>query len=204
VGIIGYGSIGRNIAKVLSGFNVKIITLNSKKKITQAEKSQVDLGYLISGTGDPLGEFPLKWYSSGDFEEKKKFFEQSDVVVVVAPYKPSTKHLVDAEAIRQMKKTAFIVNVARGELIDQDALIKALKNKAIGGAALDVVTPEPYPSDGALLTEFTSKEDREMLVLTPHVSGYTDKYVRRVVEIFCENVNRLENGKPLVNFVDRS
>ena len=110
---------------------------------------------------------------------------------------------MDATALGYMKKTSLIVNIARGELIDQDALIEALEKKEIGGAALDVFTPEPYPPDGKLLTEFGKKDDRERVVLTPHISGHTDKYIDRVIEILVENLHRLEKGKTLLNLVDR-
>ena len=202
VGIIGYGAIGRNVAKLLTGFNVNIITLNSSRKSTPEQRRQKE-EFTVPGTGDIPGDIPSKWYSSKEPDDKKKFFEDADVVVVAAPYTRATKHLVDATALGYMKKTSLIVNIARGELIDQDALIKALEKKEIGGAALDVMTPEPYPSDGALLTEFGKKDDRERVVLTPHISGHTNQYTKRVIEILKENLNRLEEGKTLLNLVDR-
>jgi len=203
VGIIGYGAIGRNVAKLLTGFNVNVITLNSSKKSTPGERRQKP-EFTVPGSGDIPGDIPKRWYSSNDAEEKKKFFEDSDVVVVTAPYTPATKHLVDAKSIGYMKNTALIVNIARGELIDQDALIEALEKKEIGGAALDVMTPEPYPSDGPLLKEFGGKEDRERVVLTPHISGHTENYTRYVVEILEENLNRLVKGETLLNLIDKS
>jgi len=202
VGIVGYGAIGRNVAKLLTGFNVKIITLNSSRKSTPEERHQKK-EFTVPGTGDIPGDIPSKWYSSAIPEDKRRFFEDADVVVISAPYTPATKHLVDAKALGSMKKTSLVVNISRGELIDQDALIKALKNKEIGGAALDVVTPEPYPAGGALLTKFGKKDDRERLVLTPHISGHTDRYTERVMKILQENLNRLEKGKTLMNWVDR-
>lgn len=203
VGIVGYGAIGRNVAKLLTGFNVNVTTLNASRKEGPGERQQKET-FTVPGTGDLNGDIPSKWYSSNDPQDKKEFFETSDVVVVTAPLTHSTRHLVDAKAIGQMKKTAFVVNIARGELIDQDALISALEKKEIGGAALDVITPEPYPSDGELLTKFRGKEDRDRVILTPHVSGHTDKYNDRVLEIFYENINRLESGKPLLNVISVS
>ena len=202
VGIVGYGAIGRNVAKLLTGFNVNVITLNSSRKSTPDERRQKP-EFTVPGTGDIPGDIPKRWYSSNDAEEKKKFFEESDVVVVTAPYTPATKHLVDAKAIGYMKKTALIVNIARGELIDQVALIKALEKKEVGGAALDVMTPEPYPSDGPLLTEFGGKNDRERVVLTPHISGHTENYTDYVVQILEANLNRLFKGETLLNLIDK-
>jgi phosphoglycerate dehydrogenase-like enzyme len=202
VGIIGYGAIGRNVGRLLSGFHVNIITLNSSRKSTPEERRQKP-EFTVPGTGDIPGDIPTKWYSSNEPDDKKKFFEEADVVVVTAPYIPSTRHLVDATALGYMKKTSLIVNIARGELIDQDALIEALEKKEIGGAALDVVTPEPYPSDGALLTKFGKKDDRERVVLTPHISGHTDRYTVRIVAILKENLDRLLEGKTLLNLIDR-
>jgi phosphoglycerate dehydrogenase-like enzyme len=203
VGIVGYGAIGRNVAKLLTGFNLDVVTLNSSPKDTSEKRRQSE-GYTVPGTGDVPGDIPSKWYTSSDPEEKKKFFESSDVVVVTAPYTPATKHLVDATALGYMKKTALLINVARGELVDQDALIAALEKKEIGGAALDVLTPEPYPATGDLLKKgIGGKDDRERLVLTPHISGHTNKYTERVVEILRQNIHRLAEGKPLLNVIDR-
>jgi len=202
VGIVGYGAIGRNVARLLTGFNVDIITLNSSKKHTPEERRQKE-EFTVPGTGDIPGDIPVAWYSSADPSEKSKFFSESDAVVIAAPYTPATYHLVDSVSLKAMKKTAVIVNIARGELIDQDALVTALKNKEIGGAMLDVVTPEPYPKDGPLLTDFPDPDDRERLVLTPHISGHTEKYNERVLEILLENLGRLERGETLLNLIDR-
>jgi len=202
VGIVGYGAIGRNVARLLTGFNVDIITLNSSKKRTPEERRQKE-EFTVPGTGDIPGDIPVAWYSSVDPADKSQFFSDSDAVVVTAPYTPATYHLIDAVALKAMKKTAVIVNIARGELIDQEALVTALKNKEIGGAMLDVVTPEPYPKDGPLLTDLPGPGDRERLVLTPHISGHTEKYNERVLEILLENLGRLERGERLLNLIDR-
>lgn len=203
VGIVGYGAIGRNVAKLLTGFNVNVITLNSSKKSTPEERRQKP-EFTVPGTGDISGDIPKRWYSSNDVDEKRKFFEESDVVVVTAPYTPATKHLLDAKSIGYLKKTALVVNIARGELIDQDALVKALEEKEIGGAALDVMTPEPYPSDGALLKEFGGKTDRERVILTPHISGHTENYTNYVVQILEQNLSRLSKGETPLNLIDKS
>ena len=202
VGIVGYGAIGRNIARLLTGFNVDVITLNSTQKKTREERRQKE-EFTVPGTGDIPGDIPKEWYSSNHPEDKTRFFAESDVVVVTAPYTPATKHLVDAAALKAMKQHAVIVNIARGELIDQDALVAALKNKKIGGAMLDVVTPEPYPKDGPLLTDLPDEGDRERLIMTPHISGHTEKYHGRVLEILVENLARLESGETLLNLIDR-
>jgi phosphoglycerate dehydrogenase-like enzyme len=202
VGIVGYGAIGRNIANLLTRFNVNIITLNSTVKKTPEDRRGRE-EYTPAGTGDIPGDIPSKWYSSNEPEEKHEFFHQSDVVVVTAPYTPATKHLVDAKALKAMKDTALIVNIARGELIDQDALVKALQKNEIGGAALDVFTPEPYPDDGAFLTEFNGSEWRDKVLLTPHVSGHSNRYNERVLEITEKNLERLEKGQTLLNLLDR-
>jgi phosphoglycerate dehydrogenase-like enzyme len=111
---------------------------------------------------------------------------------------------VDATALGHMKKTSLLINIARGELVDQEALVAVLERKEIGGAALDVFTPEPYPADGDLLKKgLGGKDDRERLVLTPHVSGHTTEYNKRVIEILQENLKRLDKGKTLLNLIDR-
>jgi phosphoglycerate dehydrogenase-like enzyme len=120
---------------------------------------------------------------------------ECDYVVVAVPLTAESRHLVGEAELRAMKPNAVIVNIARGPVIDQPALIRALKAGAIGGAALDVTDPEPLPPDSELW-------GLDNVMITPHVSGGTPKYMDRAIELFCDNLRRYLAGEPLRNIVD--
>jgi len=104
--------------------------------------------------------------------------------------------LIDEELLRAMKRDAFLVNVGRGPVIDETALIKALRKGWIAGAGLDVFDQEPLPADSPLWSMGN-------VLLSPHVSGFTPHYDDRAVDLFCANLKRYLAGKPLLNEVDR-
>jgi phosphoglycerate dehydrogenase-like enzyme len=95
-----------------------------------------------------------------------------------------------------MKPTACIINIGRGDLIDQEALLRALDEKLIAGAGLDVTTPEPLPKESKLW-------DFDNVILSPHISGGMEDYMLRATELFCENLERYLSGKKLLNVIDR-
>ena len=95
-----------------------------------------------------------------------------------------------------MKPTAYIINISRGGLIDEKALIKALQEKWIAGAGLDVTASEPLPADSPLW-------DFDNVILSPHVSGGMENYVARATDVFCENLRRYINGKRLLNIINK-
>lgn len=142
VGIIGYGSIGRRLAKLLKGFNCRILAY------------------------DP---FPNKEAAAADGVELvslEEIFRQSDAISMHVPYTEQTHHLVNKETLAMMKPTAVVINTARGNLIDEDALYEALKSGQIAGAGVDVFAKEPLPVDSPLFTLNNA-------ILTPHVSSQT-------------------------------
>jgi phosphoglycerate dehydrogenase-like enzyme len=120
----------------------------------------------------------------------------SDVVVIAAPHTPETRQLIGPAEIAAMKSGAFLINVARGKLIDDDALIEALKGGRIGGAALDVFTREPLHSASPYW-------DMPNVIVTPHTSGAMQDYWTPLVDLFCENLRRFESERPLLNVVDK-
>ena len=181
------------MAKLVSAFNPSAIyALNHQKKVTPAQRKQ-RREFVVSGSGDPEGHLPTEWFGKDELEE---FCAKCDAIVVCSPLTESTRGMLSTSAFNAMKESAVIVNIARGEIIDQDALIVALKEKKIGGALLDVVTPEPLPSDSPLLSA-------PNMILTPHVSGFSTRYMQRVLDLLEENLTRLENKQPLFNCVDR-
>jgi phosphoglycerate dehydrogenase-like enzyme len=120
---------------------------------------------------------------------------QSDYVVIAVPLTPESRGLIGGAELAAMKPTARIVNIARGAVIDQAALIAALKAGRIAGAALDVFEQEPLPPESELWS-------LENVILTPHISGGTPVYMKRAVALFCDNLRRYLDGEPLLNAVD--
>jgi phosphoglycerate dehydrogenase-like enzyme len=122
---------------------------------------------------------------------------QCDYVVLAVPLTRETRGMIGEQELRAMKRTTYLVNIARGEVCDESALIHALQNGWIAGAGLDVFTQEPLPETSPLWT-------MPNVILTPHLSGFSPNYERRAVDIFCENLRRYIAGQPLLNVVDKS
>jgi phosphoglycerate dehydrogenase-like enzyme len=186
LGIIGYGSIGREVARLARCFGMRILALKRRPAQT------ADAGYAPAGQGDPAGELPAAIYGP---EQLHDMLAQCDCVVVTAPLTPATRGMLDAAALRAMKRDAFLVNVSRGAIIVEDALIQALKEGWIAGAALDVFAQEPLPADSELWR-------LENVILTPHVSATTPAYEERASILFAENLRRYLAGEPLLNLLD--
>ena len=167
--IIGYGGIGQQIAKKLSGFDVEVTAV---RRTETGEPNVIGL----DDWRDRLGEF--------------------DWIFVSAPATSDTKHLLGADEFAAMKSSAWLINVARGSLVDQDALLSALNDKAIGGAALDVADPEPLPSDHPLW-------DAPNCIITMHLSGVAQtRMFQRAAARFVKNLERYRNGEEMIAVAD--
>jgi phosphoglycerate dehydrogenase-like enzyme len=186
--VVGYGSIGRETARLAQAFGMRILALKRKP----AERR--DPGWALPGIGDPDGRIPERLYGPG---ECAALMNESDYITVTLPFTPATHHFIGAREIAAMRPHAYIVNIGRGEVIDQAALVKALREKRIGGAGLDVFEKEPLEKDSPLW-------DLENVILTPHMSGSHRDYNTNVCRIFAENIRRFREGRPLLNLVDRS
>jgi phosphoglycerate dehydrogenase-like enzyme len=186
VGILGYGSIGRQVARLLQPFGTKVLA--SKKDAMHPE----DRGYIMDGMGDPHGEFFDRLYP---IEALHSLLAECDFVVVALPLTEATFHLLDEKAFESMKPSAVLINVGRGELVNQDALVTALREKKIAGAALDVFEEEPLPEESPLW-------DLENVILSPHVSGLSHNLREETLSLFIENLNRYLAELPLYNQVD--
>jgi phosphoglycerate dehydrogenase-like enzyme len=126
----------------------------------------------------------------------EEVFRQADYVVLAAPVTASTKAIANAERFALMKPYACLINVGRGQLVDEPALAAALREKKIGGAALDVFPKEPLASDSPLW-------DVPNLLITPHTAALTDKLWERHYALFSENLRRYLNGQTLLAVVDK-
>ena len=173
VGIVGYGSIGSEIARLLEPFGAAVLATRRRP-----ERGAAEANVELLAT-DRLSEL----------------LNRSDVVVVAAPLTEETAGLIGAPQLREMPETGWLINIARGRLIDELALRRALEAGWIGGAVLDVFTEEPLTSDSPLY-------GTPNLILTPHTSWSSDRVVERSVSLFVENLRRFAEGKPLENLVD--
>lgn len=186
VGVVGYGSIGREVARLLHTFGATVLA--TKYDATTPS----DPGYRIDGSGDPQGDFVTRLYPA---QALNSMLKECDFAVVCVPLTPSTKHLFSVEQLEVMKPSAFLIDVSRGGVIDHEALLAALEEGQIAGAALDVYPQEPLSEDNPLW-KLTN------LILTPHIAGVSRDYNQRAVNLFVENLNRYLKGKKPYNLVD--
>jgi D-2-hydroxyacid dehydrogenase (NADP+) len=175
VGIIGLGHIGSEVARLSKAFGMKVIaTRRSVKKTGKARNVDLLLPQV----------------------HMKELLAKSDFVVLSVPLTLETRHIIGEKELKTMKPSACIINIGRGNLIDEEALIRALGSKMIAGAGLDVTATEPLPKESQLW-------DMDNVILSPHVSGGMEDYMGRATGLFCENLERYLCGKKLLNVVDR-
>lgn len=183
VGIIGYGSIGREIARLLQPFGVTILA--AKRDVMHPE----DEGYMTPGLGDPGGDLFTRLYP---ITALKSMVKKCDFVIVCVPLTDTTTNLLGAEELGAMKSSAYLVDVSRGGVIQQQALLDILRDRKIAGAALDVFAEEPLPST-SLLWKLPN------VLISPHISGISVNYGRRAIDLFGENLKRYLSGEELFN-----
>jgi phosphoglycerate dehydrogenase-like enzyme len=189
LGIIGYGSIGRELARIAkAAFAMTVLACKRDPGV------RADPGYALPGTGDPDGVLPDAWLGPEDLDT---LLERSDAVVMCAPLTPETRQMIGAAAVGRMKPSAYFVNVGRGATVDEAALARALAERRIAGAAVDVFAEEPPPAGHALY-------GLDNVIVSPHVSGFLPSYDDKCVELFAENLRRYLDGAPLLNLVDRA
>jgi len=172
LGIVGLGSIG----------------------IALAEKA-VALGMRVRGIKRSIGRPSPFVEKVLPLHELPELLSVSDFVVLSIPFFEEARELIGKSEFAMMKKNAFLVNIARGKLVDEDALVKALNDRVIAGAALDVVADEPLPPESPLWTT-------PNLILTPHIAVLDRRYTDSLVDLFEENLREFLAGKPLKNQVN--
>ncbi len=188
IGIIGYGSIGRAAARLAQPFGMEVLALKRDPSVHR------DPGWSLPGMGDPEGLIPSRWFSPG---ERIELVRLSDYILLAPPLTAETRHFLGPREFAAAKPNAYLINVARGEVIDQDALIEALKSRRLSGGCLDVTTPEPLNSDSALW-------DMENVTLTFHTSAARPvaSFYDLACELFAENLSRFKSGRELFNVID--
>jgi phosphoglycerate dehydrogenase-like enzyme len=186
VGLVGYGSIAREVARLLQPFNVNVLATK------RDAMHPADAGYSIEGHGDPDGNYFHRLYP---VEALKQMLKLCDFVVVTLPITPETRGMFGEAEIQAMKPGAFLVHISRGGVVDETALASALNEHKLAGAALDVFVQEPLPPESPLWKT-------QNLIITPHVSGFSFRYKERAGEMFVENLNRYLHGEPILNQYD--
>lgn len=186
LGVVGYGSIGRESARLAKAFGMRILA--SKRDPTR----RPDSGWCLPGTGDPAGDLPERFYS---LDELALMLPECDYVLLALPHTAATHHLLDAQALRAMRPTAVLVNIARGGLVDEPALIEALRSGALRAAALDVFEKEPLPASSPLWS-------MPNVLLSPHISGFAPGHDARLMALLADNLRRYLAGQKLFNQVE--
>ncbi|KAF2400523.1 hypothetical protein EJ06DRAFT_433324 [Trichodelitschia bisporula] len=196
LGVLGYGSIGRQAGRVAKAMGMDVIAYTASPRATP--ESRRDDGYIVPGTGDPDGSIPSAWYSGTDKESLHTFLAADiDILLVGVPHTPATdKFLSGPEFDILAKRNAFLINIARGGVIDQPELIRALEDGRLRGAGLDVTTPEPLPEDDPLW-------DAPNVIISPHVSGASEAYLERGLGVLEANLERRRRGQGLINVIER-
>lgn len=184
-GIWGYGGIGRETARLLRAMGLRVHVL-SRGGVAPAENV-----YCVAGTGDPSGTLPDRVFLAG---EESEFLSGLDFLILAMPLTPSTEGVVGERELRALRPSAFLLNPARGPLVREEALLQALREGWIAGAAIDTHYQYPLPPEHPLW-RFPN------VILTPHISGsgQSTHFLDRVWEIFGENVARWQSGRPLLN-----
>lgn len=168
--VVGAGAIGTDVAKLCNA--IGMYTIGVKRTVSP-----------IEGFDEIL---PATQLDSA--------LARGDFVVVTTPGSAETFHLIDAGRLAHMKPTGVLINIGRGPVVDQKALVEALQKGQIGGAALDTTEEEPLPFDNPLW-------NMENVILTPHCSAVNDHYLDMAVDQFCDLLRLYEAGKPLYNMI---
>jgi phosphoglycerate dehydrogenase-like enzyme len=175
LGIVGYGSIGRAVAERGRDFGMRIIAVRRRPD-------------LASESGPAEQILPVARLA--------ELMARSDFVVIATPLTPETRGLVGEAELRAMKPSAVLINVGRGPVVAEDALIRALQQRRIRGAALDVFDREPLPSGHPFY-------DLDNVLLSPHCADHTPGWEEAAMEVFLDNFERFRKGEPLRNLVDK-
>lgn len=176
VGIVGYGDIGRAIAARVRPLGMKVLALNRHATARRGEDVLVD---------ERFGP-----------EQRLQMISRSDYVVVAAPLTMETRGMIGEAEFAAMKRTCVVINVGRGPVIEEKSLVRALAERRIKGAALDVFDQEPLPAGHAFYK-------MENVLLSPHCADHTPDWLDNAMEFFIEQLGRFRKGQPLLNVVDK-
>ncbi|MDA0339512.1 MAG: D-2-hydroxyacid dehydrogenase, partial [Proteobacteria bacterium] len=177
----------------LSGSTCGIIGLGAVGEVSAARANALGMRVIATQRTPKSHPGVEKIYTA---EQTADVVEQSDYLVLVVPLTDDTKGLFDARMIARMKPDAVMINLSRGGVVDEDAIVKALTDGTIKGAAIDVFDQEPLPADHPLW-------DTPNTIITPHMAAADSAYLPNIAKIFADNLTRIANGQPLINEIDR-
>jgi phosphoglycerate dehydrogenase-like enzyme len=181
VGVVGLGSIGRRVAELALTMGARVVAVRRNADATTGPDGEPDELVAL-----------IDMLPADGIEE---LMAQSDFVVLALPLTADTTDMFNADLLAHAKPGAWLVNIARGALVDDRALIRAVRDGRLGGAVLDAFREEPLPADSELYTT-------PNIILTPHTSWSSGRVLDRSIELFCENLERFRRGEPLANLVD--
>jgi D-2-hydroxyacid dehydrogenase (NADP+) len=176
MGIVGMGAIGSAVARRARALGLRVLAI--RRSVARRSPD------LVADEVCPPEDLPY-------------LLAESDVVVLATPLTAETRGMVGEAQLRTMRPGSFLINIARGGVVDEPALIAALRDGHLAGAGLDVFAAEPLPTDSPLW-------DMPNVIVTPHVAAGSDRYMQRVEDLVCDNVRRFLDGRPLRNVVDTS
>lgn len=176
LGILGYGHIGKELATRAAAFGMHIAAIANRPKAVST---------------------PLDWL--GTQEDLNRLLGESDYLAICCPLTESTRDLIDTAAFRAMKGNAVLINVARGPIVNEEALYKALKERAIRGAVIDVWYQYPSLDRPEVQPSRFSFHELDNVIMTPHNSGWTEETIDRRWQFVAANLDRLARGEPLQN-----
>lgn len=185
LGIVGYGRIGREISRLAAAFGMSVVGV--KRSLGTAGGERFDTGRR-GVADDPTEILPIARLDEA--------LRRSDVLVVVVPLTAATAGLIGGRELDLLPPGALVVNIARGGIVDEGALLERLRSGALGGVALDVFDSEPLPADSPWWTEPGA-------LVTPHVAGLAPQYHAQTLDLVVENLRRLADGRPILNEVNR-
>jgi phosphoglycerate dehydrogenase-like enzyme len=195
IGIVGYGSLGRAIASLATAFGSRVVALRRHPDAPAAAAVTTD-GTKDATDADLFAVEPKLDRVYGP-DGLHALLAESDIVVLAAPLTAETDGFIDDAAIGAMRRDAWLINVARGRLVDDTALVRALTEDRIGGVALDTFREEPLPQASPLW-------ELPNVIVTPHTSWSSARVLDRSIDLFCDNLRRFRAGAPLRNVVDRA
>jgi D-2-hydroxyacid dehydrogenase (NADP+) len=176
VGIVGLGAIGQEVARLSKAMGMRVLAMR-RSSLSGEQVPHVDVMF--------------------SKEQLKQLLAESDFVVLTLPLTPETQGLIGEDQLRAMKTTAYIINISRGKIINEEALIRALQSNTIAGAGLEAFSNEPLPPDNTLW-------DLPNVIFNPHCGGGNrEDQQTRMTDLFCENLKRYLCGENMINVIDK-
>ena len=188
MGLLGYGGVGRRAAHIAHALGMRVLAVRRELGRSSAEQFRVPEIEALDAGPEPA--------EIRSVDELDWLLTQAEFFVAAVPLTDQTRGIIGGRELALLPRGAVVINVGRGPLIDEGALIEALRSGHLGGASLDVFDPEPLPADSPFW-------EMPNVMVTPHVSGTHDRVSRYTTDLFLENLARYVGGRPLLNEAKR-